>query len=67
MIDFENNSNGLLSPKEFARLLGIGRRTFQTWRASDKLPAPDLHVGKIIRWRPETVQRWLDDRSKNKH
>jgi len=57
--------DALLSPSEFAQLLGIGRRTFQSWRAAGKLPTPDLHEGKIIRWRRTTIQSWLDDRSKH--
>ena len=53
----------LFTPKTFAETLGIGKRTFQTWRAAGKLPAPDLIEGRIIRWRPETVDRWLRERA----
>ena len=54
----------MLSPQEFAQLLGIGRRTFQTWKAAGKLPPPDLCVGKVIRWKPATIDRWLAEQSK---
>ncbi|MCZ2110506.1 MAG: helix-turn-helix domain-containing protein, partial [Dehalococcoidia bacterium] len=50
----------LLSPREFQAFLGVSRRTFQSWRAGGKLPAPDLHIGRILRWRPSTVTNWLN-------
>jgi predicted DNA-binding transcriptional regulator AlpA len=49
----------LLTAEDFRRILSIGRRTFQTWRAAGRLPAPDLEIGKVLRWRPETVEAWL--------
>lgn len=49
----------LLSPKEVATLLNISRRTFQTWRAAGRLPDPDLRIGKVIRWRAESIDAWM--------
>ena len=51
----------LFSPSDFARQLGIARRTFQTWRAAGKLPPPDLHIGKTVRWEEATVRSWLNE------
>lgn len=53
----------LLSPSDFWRYLNIGRRTFCTWRAAGKLPAPDLAEGRIIRWRMSTIEEWLAGRN----
>lgn len=52
-------SDPMIAPESFARFIGIGRRTFQTWRAAGKLPPPDLHMGKTLRWRRDTIDRWL--------
>lgn len=61
-------AGGLLSPEAFARLLGIRRRTFQTWRAAGRLPPPDLCIGKTLRWRRETIDAWIDQqRSAHQH
>lgn len=49
----------MFSPESYADYLGIGRRTFQSWRAAGKLPPPDLAIGRVLRWRPETVTSWL--------
>ena len=55
----------MLTPDDFRRVLNIGRRTFQTWRAAGRLPVPDLEIGKVLRWRPETVSAWLAGEKKN--
>ncbi|MCK4788838.1 MAG: helix-turn-helix domain-containing protein [Desulfobacteraceae bacterium] len=52
-------ANRMLSPNDLAAKLNISRRTIQTWRASDNLPPPDLHIGKVIRWKVEPVDVWL--------
>ncbi len=54
----------MLTPAEFARLLNISRRTFQTWRAAGKLPSPDLQIGKVIRWKTETINEWIKSNHK---
>lgn len=50
----------LLSIDDFAGFLNAGRRTIDRMRAAGQLPKPDLHVGKMPRWRPETVRAWMD-------
>ncbi len=55
-------STQMLSPSDIAALLRISRRTLQTWRAAGKLPPPDLHIGKVIRWKPESIESWLSEK-----
>lgn len=57
------SARAMLSAGDFAKLLGIGRRTFQTWRAAGKLPLPDLRIGHTVRWRASTVEAWLADQT----
>ncbi len=52
----------MLSPNDLAALLNVSKRTVQTLRAAGRLPAPDLHIRKILRWRPETITNWLAQR-----
>lgn len=52
-------SDALLTPADFATYLGIRPRTFATWRAAGKLPPADLSIGKVVRWRRATIDRWL--------
>lgn len=58
-------SDQMLSPADFSRMLQIGRRTFQTWRAAGKLPKPDLAIGKVIRWRRSTVEKWINRQARD--
>lgn len=52
----------LLSVKEVCAYLGVSRRTFQTWRSGNKLPCPDLRVGRTIRYKVSTLRAWVDRR-----
>lgn len=54
-------------PDRFHTFLGIGRRTFQTWRALGKLPDPDLKIGRVIRWRESTIHRWVEAQKRRTH
>jgi hypothetical protein len=29
-------------------------------RSAGKIPKPDVHAGKMPRWKPETIRRWID-------
>jgi len=49
----------MLSPDDFAAALGIGRRTFQTWRAKGILPPPNIATGKTLRWTADRVEKYM--------
>jgi excisionase family DNA binding protein len=53
----------MLTIDDWARILNVSRRLVERQRAAGKLPAPDLHIGKLPRWRPSTVRAWLDARA----
>jgi prophage regulatory protein len=52
----------LLAPKEVARLLNIGPRTLRRWIAEGTFPEPMRLNSRVIRWKWETFQHWLDSR-----
>ena len=45
---------------DLARVLNCSRRVVERMRSAGRLPAPDLHIGKMPRWRPETIREWLE-------
>jgi hypothetical protein len=45
---------------DLARLLVCDRRTVERLRAAGRLPRPDLHVGRLPRWRLETISAWIE-------
>jgi hypothetical protein len=55
----------LLSQNDLARVLNAGRRTVERLRAAGKMPRPDLFVGKMPRWRPETIRAWIDGQTRS--
>jgi predicted DNA-binding transcriptional regulator AlpA len=46
---------------EVARALGVSRRSIERERSAGRFPKPDLHVGRMPLWKPETLQRWIED------
>ena len=46
---------------ELADALGVSRRAIERERAAGRFPRPDLTIGKMPLWRPETVRGWLDE------
>jgi hypothetical protein len=49
--------------KDIAGFCGVTYRTAQQWRAQGVLPPPDFAVGKVIRWRRETVLGFVNGRA----
>ena len=54
----------LLSYADVATFVGISLRTCKRWVAEGVLPAPDLRIRGIVRWRPSTIERWVDRQGK---
>jgi predicted DNA-binding transcriptional regulator AlpA len=50
----------LLTLDDLAAALRIGRRTAERGVSAGTLPRPDLYLGRLPRWRPESLRRWLD-------
>ena len=49
----------MLSVDGVTNVLSISRRSFERLRSAGKFPQPDLHIGKMPRWRAETVRKWI--------
>ena len=45
---------------EVARALGISRRAIERERSAGRFPRPDLTIGRMPLWRPETIRGWID-------
>jgi predicted DNA-binding transcriptional regulator AlpA len=54
----------LLDIGGLADYLGVDRSTIWRWRQQDSaaLLPPVVRLGTQLRWRPATVDRWLDER-----
>lgn len=53
----------MMGMRDIARLIGVTYRTVQCWRESGELPPPDFALGRVIRWRPATIESFLKSRS----
>jgi predicted DNA-binding transcriptional regulator AlpA len=45
---------------ELARTLGISRRAIERERSAGRFPKPDLIIGRMPLWRPETIRAWIE-------
>jgi excisionase family DNA binding protein len=52
----------LVTIEDWCDLLRCGRRTIERMRSAGRLPRPDLHVGRLPRWRADTAREWLESR-----
>lgn len=50
----------LLSVNEVSAVLGCVRRTLERLRSTGAFPKPDAMVGRCPKWKPSTVQSWID-------
>jgi predicted DNA-binding transcriptional regulator AlpA len=50
----------LLSAHDVAEIVGVDAKTIRRWRNEGRMPR-GLDFGGIVRWRPETIDAWLED------
>ncbi len=51
----------LLDPQTLCEMLGVPRSTLYGWRQTGDGP-PAIKVGRLLRYDPEDLERWLDER-----
>jgi predicted DNA-binding transcriptional regulator AlpA len=44
---------------EVAQSLGVARRTLDRARAAGRFPRPDVYLGRVPLWTPETIRAWI--------
>jgi predicted DNA-binding transcriptional regulator AlpA len=49
---------------DVAAFLAISPRS--VWRLANEgqIPTPDLRMGRIVRWKPKTIESWLDQKAR---
>lgn len=57
-----NHSSGdrLLGTRKVCDILDCSDRTLRRWVAAGKFPAPDRKIGRTLRWRSSTVDRFIN-------
>jgi hypothetical protein len=54
----------LLGIDDLAAVLNCSRRLVERMRSAGKVPKPDIQIGKMPRWRVETIRRWIAEGGK---
>jgi excisionase family DNA binding protein len=58
-------SNGLLNYEEAAQFLGVATKTLQAWCERSTYNVPHIRLGRLIRFRPSSLARWLESRERH--
>ena len=45
---------------EVAESFGVSRRTIERERSAGRFPRPDLTIGRMPLWCPETIRAWVE-------
>jgi hypothetical protein len=45
---------------DLSRALGVSRRALERERSAGRLPPPDLSLGRMPLWQPETIRQWIE-------
>lgn len=62
--DFANPNSPTLDPKGLAHLLGISPATIPALRSRNPERLPPPYLTRPLRWRRETVVRWMERRER---
>ncbi len=54
------NDTRLMNAEEAAKFLGIKKSTVYAWVAQRRLPY--IKVGRLLKFRPRALERWLKER-----
>ena len=58
-----NTKNVLWDEKQAADYLGLNHKTLTTWRTNKRYNLPFIKVGRLVRYRPEDVEAFLESRT----
>src|ERR1700723_850788 len=61
----QSSGNDLLNYAGGAQFLGIAEKTLQGWVERGTQDVPYIRLGRLIRFRPASLSRWLESRERN--
>jgi excisionase family DNA binding protein len=50
----------LWTPKDVASYLRVSVRKVERMRSAGAMPSPDFFLGRLPRYRPDSIREWLD-------
>ncbi len=60
IIQKTRSASNLLTPTEAAGILGTTVGVLAVWRTTKRYPLRYIKVGRLVRYRPEDIQSFLD-------
>lgn len=57
----------LLTTQEASQYLGVTRDTLAVWRTTRRYELPYIKVGRLVKYRLSDLDKWLNQRTKEKN
>lgn len=57
----------LFNTKETSQYLGVTRETLAVWRTTRRYELPYIKVGRLVKYRQADLNKWLEQRTKEKN
>ena len=55
----------LLTNKQAAEYIGVTPNTMEIWRSTKRYAIPYIKVGRLVKYRREALDAWLESRTDN--
>lgn len=63
LIHNTRTTGNLLTPAETSAILGVSVGTLQIWRTTRRYPLPYVKSGRLVRYKQEDVQAFIESRT----
>ena len=57
----------IFNTKETSQYLGVTRETLAVWRTTRRYELPYIKVGRLVKYRQADLNKWLEQRTKEKN
>jgi len=54
----------MISADQWAAACGVSKRQIFRWQDAGRMPAPDLRIDQVVRWKLATLRGWMDSQKR---
>jgi predicted DNA-binding transcriptional regulator AlpA len=54
----------MISADQWAAACGVSKRQIFRWQDAGRMPAPDLRIDQVVRWKLGTLRAWMDSQNR---
>src|SRR5437764_15338871 len=54
----------MISADQWAAACGVSKRQIFRWQDAGRMPAPDLSINQVLRWKIATLRAWMNSQKR---